>query len=273
MSTAAPPASAPEASPNAEAILVIETDRSLGEALSEQLAADGYHPALAHDEAQARRLADACAPHVLLLGDLGRPRGNLDLLESIRRRRPAATIGQSPAPWPVSVPVIVLSSRRTQPDLLRAFDAGADDYLQRPIQYLELRARLRAVLRRSKQAPKEDLLTIGPLMIDPLRRIATLHGDPLELRRMEFELLARLASDPRRTFKKGELLRTVWGYRASSSTRTVDSHASRLRRKLNVAGESWIVSEWGVGYRLQEAVTPGPERSSRHSPRTLHACS
>jgi DNA-binding response OmpR family regulator len=87
-------------------------------------------------------------------------------------------------------------------------------------------------------------------MIDPAAHAASLHGKRLELRRLEYELLLYLARKPSRVFRKHELLKDVWGYNSSCTTRTLDSHASRLRSKLSVAGEHWIINVRGVGYRL-----------------------
>jgi DNA-binding response OmpR family regulator len=111
---------------------------------------------------------------------------------------------------------------------------------------------MRAVLRRAERCPgRRRLLQVGALAIDRDAHAVSLHGEMVQLRRQEFELLAHLASDPQRVFGRGDLLRAVWGYRASGSSRTVDSHASRLRRKLDLDGSRrWVVNVWGVGYRL-----------------------
>jgi DNA-binding response OmpR family regulator len=106
------------------------------------------------------------------------------------------------------------------------------------------------VLRRSEAAPNRERLHVGPLTIDPAGRTVILHGKQVELRRMEYELLLHLAGSPARVFRRHELLSAVWGIRSGGSTRTVDSHASRLRRNLAFAREQWIVNVWGVGYRL-----------------------
>jgi len=227
-------------------ILVVGADADFGHALGGQLLADGYQVTLAHTAGHAAVLAGAQTPCLIVLGELDPPRGALDLLEVIRRRQPAGEQGS----WPPDVPVIVLSSAAEQTDLLRAFDAGADDFLARPVQYLELRARLRAVLRRSEGTPRPKTLQIGPLKIDTASREVSFHGNQVQLRRMEYDLLLFLARDPRRTFRRSELLAAVWGYRAEGTTRTVDSHASRLRGKLSAVGERWVINEWGVGYRL-----------------------
>lgn len=111
---------------------------------------------------------------------------------------------------------------------------------------------MRAILRRSAAAPRlERLIEVGPLAIDTGAHVVTIAARAVELRRMEFDLLVHLAREPERVFTKSELLRAVWGYRSGGSTRTVDSHASRLRRKLAPDGATrWVISVWGVGYRL-----------------------
>jgi DNA-binding response OmpR family regulator len=233
-----------------EAILVIEADRDLARTLVDQLAADGHPTELARTAGQARLLAAARPPRLVVLGELYGPRGTIDLLESIRADPPEHDKQQMPSPWPDRLPVMVLSARSAQADMLRAFEAGADDFLLRSSGYLELRARLRALLRRAAGQQEREPLYIGALMIDPAAHTASLHGKRLELRRLEYELLLYLARKPNRVFRKHELLKDVWGYNSSCPTRTLDSHASRLRSKLSVAGEHWIINVRGVGYRL-----------------------
>jgi DNA-binding response OmpR family regulator len=227
-------------------ILVVESDRELGQSISEQLAADGYRVQLARSAEHARILAGVSAPRLAVLGSLELPRGALQLLEEIRAS------GRGEEPWDGALPAIVVDFQGRALDMLRAFDAGADDVLARPARYLELRARIRAILRRAERASGcAARLEVGPLAIDTCTHTVSLHGEPVRLRRMEFELLVHLAGDPDRVFTKDELLSAVWGYRAGGSTRTLDSHASRLRRKLGVDGRRrWVINVWGVGYRL-----------------------
>jgi DNA-binding response OmpR family regulator len=226
-------------------ILLVEADRARGEAIARQLMADGYRVEHARSAEHARALAAATRPHLVLLAAVDPPHGWRRLLAEIRGRTVAA--------WDPAVAVIVLADGPGRLDVLRAFEGGADDFLARPTMYLELRARIAAVLRRSDRRPVPgELLEVGPLRMDTRARAVTLGGREVRLRRLEFDLLAQLASDPQRVFSRQELLRGVWGYRGDGSrTRTVDSHASRLRRKLARDGErEWIVSVRGVGYRL-----------------------
>jgi DNA-binding response OmpR family regulator len=227
-------------------ILVIESDRRLGHAIAEQLLADGFRVELARTAEHARVLAATSTPRLAVLGWLDSPRGALSLLDEIRQAPHAGT------PWDRALPAIVVGYPARELDMLRAFDAGADDFLSRPITYLELRARLQAVLRRTASGPGHArVISIGPLAIDTAAHAVTVDGRPVDLRRMEFELLVHLAREPERVFAKDELLRAVWEYRANGSTRTLDSHASRLRRKLARDGtRRWVINVWGVGYRL-----------------------
>ncbi len=225
-------------------ILLLESDRHFAGALARELTADGYRVGLADGCREARERARREAPRLLLLGRFGR-HGIQTPLERLRAGDHHQD-GLHP-----ELPVIVLGLEVGGLEALRALEAGADDFMARPLNYLELRARLRAVLRRAPRFAGPELLQAGALRIDLGRRLASLEDQPLPLSRLEFDLLAGLASMPERIFTREELLRSVWGYRSPAATRTIDTHASRLRRKLAAAsGERWIASVRGVGYRL-----------------------
>ncbi|HZQ81844.1 MAG TPA: response regulator transcription factor [Gaiellaceae bacterium] len=150
------------------------------------------------------------------------------------------------------VPVIVLGPAEADAvDRVHAFRRGCDDYVPRPFDYQELVERMRAVLRRVRPRVA-DVVEAGPVRIDRRTREVRVAGVRVQLAQKEYELLLRLAREPERVFTKAELLSDVWEYRAAARTRTLDSHASRLRRKLRVAGAPVALVEnvWGVGYRL-----------------------
>jgi DNA-binding response OmpR family regulator len=154
--------------------------------------------------------------------------------------------------WRGEAPVIVLGSADADHvDRVRAFRRGCDDYVSRPFHYEELVERIRAVLRRSSHGGAERLVA-GPVEIDFATRIVRAARRPVTLSQKEYALLVRLAADPRRVFTKDELLREVWGYQLKGRTRTLDSHASRLRRKLRAVDPAtcYVDNVWGVGYRL-----------------------
>jgi DNA-binding response OmpR family regulator len=149
-------------------------------------------------------------------------------------------------------PVIVIGRAEADTvDRVHAFRKGCDDYVPRPFDYQELVERIHAVLRRARPAAAE-VLEAGPVRIDTRTRDVRVAGRRIYLSQKEYELLVQLAHEPERVFTKEELLYEVWEYRAPARTRTLDSHASRLRRKLRAAGtgDAFVENVWGVGYRL-----------------------
>ena len=154
--------------------------------------------------------------------------------------------------WLLRAPVIVLGREEADSvDCIHALRRGCDDYVTKPFEYQELVERIRAVLRRA--APRTgEVVEAPPVRIDTRTRDVRVDGVRMQLAQKEYQLLLRLAREPERVFTKAELLQDVWGYRTIGRTRTLDSHASRLRRKLREAGSPAALVEnvWGVGYRL-----------------------
>jgi DNA-binding response OmpR family regulator len=220
------------------AVLVAEPESETREYLGRHLRDDGFDVLDAARRSDVLELAERSRPDVVLLAEL-------DLCLRLRRGEP----GRS---WDRNVPVIVLATTSDPVERVRALDRGADDVIGRPFAYEELLARIRALLRRSTTSTAE-VLEAGELTIDRRTRRVTVRETRVPLSAKEFELVAWLAAEPYRVFTKEELLREVWGFRALGRTRTLESHASRLRKKLRVAGgECFVVNVWGVGYRLLE---------------------
>jgi DNA-binding response OmpR family regulator len=225
-------------------ILVVEDDPPLRTFLADNLAADGHDVLVAETVRDALRELEYKRPDLAVV-DLGLPDGSgLDLLMQVR-----AADGVASRLDP-ELPMVVLTGRAGELDRIRAFERGADDLLPKPFSYPELRLRLRAVLGRARPRKVLGRLRVGPLELDPPSREVHLRGRRVSLSQKEFALLRALATEPTRVFTKEELLRDVWGFRSMGITRTLDSHACRLRQKLAREGDQFVVNVWGVGYRL-----------------------
>jgi DNA-binding response OmpR family regulator len=219
------------------ALIIAEPETATRGFLERQLADDGFEVLGASASAEALALAESVRPDLVLVSEL-------ELCRRLREGEP----GRS---WDRDVPVILLGDAQSDVvDRVRALERGADDYVGRPFSYEELRARIHAVLRRTSPRSGE-VLVAGEIEIDRPTRCVRVGGRRLPLPAREFDLLVKLAEQPARVFTKEELLRDVWGFRALGKTRTLDSHASRLRRRIaGLTDTPYVLNEWGVGYRL-----------------------
>jgi DNA-binding response OmpR family regulator len=229
---------------DASTVLLVEDDDATRTFLADNLTADGYDLLVAETIREGTHLFETRFPDVAVV-DVGLPDGSgLDLVRHVRE---ADGLSSRIDPF---TPLLVLSGRAGDVDRVRGFERGADDYVAKPFTYPELRLRLAALLRRAQGRRGRGRLRVGGLEVDPSSHEVRLHGERVALSQKEFALLKTLAAEPSRVFSKEELLRSVWGYRSLGTTRTLDSHACRLRAKLNGGGERWLVNVWGVGYRL-----------------------
>jgi DNA-binding response OmpR family regulator len=223
-------------------ILLAEEDAATRAFLTDNLTADGYPVLVADDKPAALQLLEARRPDLVVCDVNG---DTLGLLDAVRQ---SDGLASQIAP---DTPLIVLTADADALARVRYFERGGDDVVTKPFSYPELRARIRALLHRAYQrraAPNR--MRVGALMID--RRAHQVHvaDAPVELSKTEFALLSHLAGEPTRVWRKVELLRDVWQFRSMGRTRTLDSHACRLRSKLAAAGGRYVENVWGVGYRL-----------------------
>ena len=224
-------------------ILVVDDEKTLVKGMKFNLENEGYAVDACYDGETAVELARANDYAVILL-DLMMPR--MDGLEACQRIREFST-----------VPIIMLTARSEGADKLMGFESGADDYITKPFDILELKARIRALIRRSaitSGASRGQALTAGHIRIDPDRRTAQRDGVEVDLTAKEFDLIELLMRNPGKVYSRENLLDLVWGYDYQGEVRTVDVHIHRLREKLERQpnAPACIHTKWGVGYYFAE---------------------
>jgi len=239
-------------------VVVCEDDEPTRELLCDHLTADRYRTLPAPSASDALRLCGYNSPDLMVLDLVLSDAPGIDVLRQIRSAEGACDR------FDPQLPVIVLSGKSSHEDRVRGFSAGADDYVVKPFHYPELVARIAALLRR-KAARRQGPIRVGELLVDPVTRRVRVGEREVKLANKEFSLLRALASEPRRVFTKEELLRDVWGFKSQGRTRTLDSHASRLRRKLDPDGARYVFNAWGVPQRhlFEPIVVRGSTPSGR----------
>ena len=227
---------------SSQLILIVEEHEATRTFLAVNLTADGYRVLAAPDRAKALALLSTAYPNLVVVDVNGR---TLELLEAIRCGEGVA------GRLDPDTPLIVLSRDADRLQRIRVLERGADDIVRKPFAYPELRARIAAVLRRSERRHSARVLRAGPVVIDVRSREVRVAERPVELSGKEYNLLVTLAGEPTRVFTRAELMRRIWSAQTFGHGRTLDSHASRLRRKLRGDGEDkLVINVWGVGYRL-----------------------
>jgi len=222
-------------------ILVVDDEKLLVKGVKFNLENEGYQVDAGYDGLEAVELARSGAYDLIIL-DVMMP--ELDGLEACMRIREFST-----------VPIIILTARGEDMDKVIGFEYGADDYITKPFNILELKARVRALLRRSALVSNVAgaVLSVGHITIDTEKRVAKKNGEPVELTVKEFDVFELLAKNPGRVYSREMLLNIVWGYEYQGDIRTVDVHIRRLREKLeeNPAEPENIMTKWGVGYYIR----------------------
>lgn len=227
---------------NVQTILLADEDDAMRSFLADNLAADGYEVLAADCHAKAMALLAVKQPHLIVVDVNGQ---TLALVDAIR-----SGDGLAGRVDP-DTPMIILSAHADERHRIRVLERGGDDIVAKPFSYGELLARVIALLRRAEHRRSARVLCAGEVRIDLRSREVRVRDRCVELTAKEYELLIALAADPTRVYTRQELLRDVWGFRALGTTRTLDSHASRLRRKLSGDGQlKLVVNVWGVGFRL-----------------------
>lgn len=224
-------------------ILVVDDEQILVKGIKFNLEHEGYQVSVGYDGEEAVELARSSSFDLILL-DVMMPK--LDGLQACMRIREFS-----------SVPIIMLTAKSEDMDKVMGFEYGADDYITKPFNILELKARVRALLRRSGMTEQESGsgLAIGHIALDTVRRVATRQGAAVELTAKEFDLMELFLRNPGRVYSRENLLNVVWGYEYMGDYRTVDVHIRRLREKLELdpANPQYIRTKWGVGYYLGES--------------------
>ena len=226
-------------------ILLVEDEPSIADNVIYALSTEGFHAEWKRTGAEARA-ALASSTYDLVILDVGLPDANgFDLAREIRKSH--------------DVPLIFVTARGHEIDRIVGLEIGADDYVVKPFSPRELTARVKAVLRRTQKPVQAGSppppAPAGPLVVDEDRHRITFHGQPLELSRLEFRLLAILARRPGQVFSRDQLMQLAWEGASASMDRTVDTHMKTLRQKLRTVrpDEDPIVTHRGVGYSLREA--------------------
>ena len=226
-------------------ILVVDDEKVLVKGIKFNLENEGYQVTAAYDGASAVDLARRERFDLIILDLMMPVLSGSDACMKIREFS--------------DVPIIMLTARSEDADKLMGFACGADDYVTKPFNILELKARIRALLRRANAAPQKKqpetlLLTAGGITLDPEQRVAVKNGEIVELTAKEYDLIELLVKNPRRVYSRENLMDLVWGYTSAGDYRTVDVHIRRLREKLeeNPAAPQHILTKWGVGYYLKD---------------------
>ena len=223
-------------------ILVVDDEKTLVKGIKFNLENEGYEVECAYDGAAAVELAREGKLDLIIL-DLMMP--EVDGLEACMRIREFS-----------NVPVIMLTAKSEDADKLMGFECGADDYLTKPFNILELKARVRALLRRAAgvQRSRGKVLTAGGITLNTEERSAARGDRAVDLTAKEYDLIELLMRNPRRVYSRENLMNVVWGYSYAGDYRTVDVHIRRLREKLeeNPAEPDHIMTKWGVGYYFKE---------------------
>lgn len=220
-------------------VLIVDDELLLIKGLKYSLEQDNYEVDSALDGNEALRKIDSDEYDMIILDIILPEMDGLEVCQKIREKS--------------NVPILILTAKDEDMNKILGLEYGADDYMTKPFNILELKARMKAILRRTKissQKPNEQTILVDDFIINALGRKVSVHGQEINLTAKEFDLLLLLATNPGKVFSREELLEVIWGYEYFGDLRTVDVHVRRLREKIENKTDNYeyILTKWGVGY-------------------------